>query len=77
MLKASLAATILTAAMAFAQTSPESWKGDLTGVWQGPYTGDLTRNTSAKLTRGGAVQEVRRYHRPLPAGRRNSPDQRA
>ena len=47
MLKASLAATILTATMAVAQTSQESWKGDLTGVWQGPYTNDLSRNTSA------------------------------
>jgi hypothetical protein len=56
MLKASLAATILTATMAIAQTSQESWKGDLTGVWQGPYTGDLTRNTSAKLTPWGEEQ---------------------
>jgi len=56
MLKASLAATILTATMAVAQTSQESWKGDLTGVWQGPYTGDLTRNTSAKLTPWGEEQ---------------------
>ena len=56
MLKTSLAAIILTATMAVAQTSQESWKGDLTGVWQGPYTGDLTRNTSAKLTSWGEEQ---------------------
>jgi len=53
MLKAFLAATILTATMAVAQSAQEGWKGDLTGVWQGPYTGDLTRNTSAKLTPWG------------------------
>jgi hypothetical protein len=29
------------------------WKGDLTGVWQGPYTPDLTRGTGAVLTPWG------------------------
>ena len=29
------------------------WKGDLTGVWQGPYTPDLTRGTGAILTPWG------------------------
>jgi len=29
------------------------WKGDLTGVWQGPYTADLTRGTGAVLTPWG------------------------
>ncbi|HTA45253.1 MAG TPA: hypothetical protein VK789_22550 [Bryobacteraceae bacterium] len=32
------------------------WKGDLTGVWQGPYTADLTRGTQAKLTPWGEEQ---------------------
>src|SRR5579864_1699403 len=43
----------------FAQTpdsSAQTWKGDLTGVWQGPYTPDLTRNTEAKLTAWGQQQ---------------------
>lgn len=31
----------------------EDWKGDLTGVWQGPYTPDLTRGTDAELTPWG------------------------
>jgi len=35
--------------------TPDSgdWKGDLTGVWQGPYTPDLTRGTGAVLTPWG------------------------
>lgn len=33
-----------------------SWKGDLTGVWQGPYTPDLTRGTTARLTPWGEEQ---------------------
>jgi hypothetical protein len=48
--------TILMAGVAAAQsTSPasEAWKGDLTGVWQGPYTPDLTRGTQAELTPWG------------------------
>jgi hypothetical protein len=32
------------------------WKNDLTGVWQGPYTPDLTRNTTAELTPWGKEQ---------------------
>jgi hypothetical protein len=36
-----------------AQAQSDSWKGDLTGVWQGPYTADLTRGTDAKLTPWG------------------------
>ena len=37
------------------ETAPDSgdWKGDLTGVWQGPYTPDLTRGTGAVLTPWG------------------------
>jgi hypothetical protein len=31
----------------------DSWKGDLTGSWQGPYTPDLTRGTTAVLTPWG------------------------
>ncbi len=39
--------------MALGQTANESWKGDLSGVWQPPYTSDLTRNTTAKMTPWG------------------------
>jgi hypothetical protein len=31
----------------------EDWKGDLTGVWQGPYTADLTRGTQVSFTPWG------------------------
>jgi hypothetical protein len=34
----------------------ESWKGDLTGIWQGPYTSDLTKGTQAVLTPWGQEQ---------------------
>jgi hypothetical protein len=34
-------------------TDNTSWKGDLSGVWQGPYTPDLTRGTDAELTPWG------------------------
>jgi hypothetical protein len=37
-------------------SSDDSWKGDLTGVWQGPYTADLTRGTNAALTPWGQEQ---------------------
>lgn len=36
-----------------AKPTAESWHGDLTGTWQGPYTPDLTRNTTAKMTPWG------------------------
>jgi hypothetical protein len=38
--------------------APDSsdWKGDLTGIWQGPYTPDLTRGTQAALTPWGVEQ---------------------
>ena len=35
------------------KSGEESWKGDLTGVWQGPYTADLTKGTTAVLTPWG------------------------
>jgi hypothetical protein len=35
------------------QADSGDWKGDLTGVWQGPYTADLTRGTGAVLTPWG------------------------
>lgn len=52
MRKLLLALTGLTIS-AFAQ---EAWKGDLTGAWQPPYTPDLTRGTTAKLTPYGEQQ---------------------
>jgi hypothetical protein len=52
-----LLAAALAAGLASAQSKPapaaEDWKGDLSGVWQGPYTPDLTRGTSAELTPWG------------------------
>jgi hypothetical protein len=33
----------------------ESWKGDLTGVWQGPYTADLTRGAKSLTGEPGAA----------------------
>jgi len=61
---AMVAALGITAAPSFGQTGTTDqaaakavdsgeWKGDLTGVWQGPYTPDLTRGTTAKLTPWG------------------------
>jgi hypothetical protein len=53
------ATLLVTAGAATAQGSSEKakdtgdWKGDLTGVWQGPYTPDLTRGTTAELTPWG------------------------
>ena len=46
---------LLGTGFAAAQSAPaaENWKGDLTGVWQGPYTPDLTRGTQAELTPWG------------------------
>jgi hypothetical protein len=41
---------------ASASTDNGDWKGDLTGVWQGPYTPDLTRGTTAELTPWGKEQ---------------------
>jgi len=52
--------TILLLSLTSAAVAPaadnEDWKGDLTGVWQGPYTPDLTRNTTAELTPWGKEQ---------------------
>ncbi len=53
--------TILAVAITFALTATaaektsdtENWKGNLTGVWQGPYTPDLTKGTTAQLTPWG------------------------
>jgi hypothetical protein len=53
-LPAAVAALLLYAPQPSA--AQESWKGDLTGVWQGPYTPDLTRDTTAKLTPWGEQQ---------------------
>ena len=52
---AALTTLCLTTVPAVAQNASEAtdWKGDLTGVWQGPYTPDLTRNTTAMLTPWG------------------------
>lgn len=47
---------IAAAQSASAAADSESWKGDLTGTWQGPYTADLTRNTSAQLTPWGKAK---------------------
>jgi hypothetical protein len=48
---------LFAASLAAGQSAPadtgENWKGDLTGVWQGPYTPDLTRGTGATLTPWG------------------------
>jgi hypothetical protein len=53
-----LAVLCLAPAVALAQSAPDSgdWKGDLTGIWQGPYTPDLTRGTQAALTPWGVEQ---------------------
>jgi hypothetical protein len=53
-----LFALIIAASPAAGQSAPadpasESWKSDLAGVWQGPYTADLTRGTTATLTPWG------------------------
>ncbi len=37
-------------------TDSADWKGNLTGVWQGPYTPDLTRGAGAVLTPWGQAQ---------------------
>jgi hypothetical protein len=48
---------LVFSAVAFAaESEPAAWKGDLTGTWQGPYTADLTRNTTAQLTPWGQEQ---------------------
>jgi hypothetical protein len=47
------AAGLCSAQSAPAKADPENWKGDLTGTWQGPYTPDLTRGTTAQLTPWG------------------------
>jgi len=55
-----IAAAALVVASGFASAQPPAtkadsgnWKGDLTGVWQGPYTADLTRGTGAVMTPWG------------------------
>lgn len=53
---AALAAGVASAQSATADkapAAPSDWAGDLSGVWQGPYTPDLTRGTTAKLTAWG------------------------
>lgn len=35
------------------QAGSEPWRRDLTGTWLGPYTPDLTRGTTAKMTAWG------------------------
>jgi hypothetical protein len=58
----------------------ENWKGNLTGVWQGPYTPDLTRGTTAQLTPWGQQQFSRfdgKMDPCLPVGvtrQANAPD---
>ena len=65
-----------------AQSAPaaESWKGDLTGVWQGPYTPDLTRGAPGYINTLGQGR-LRRVHGTidpcLPVGvtrQANAPD---
>lgn len=51
-----VAAVCLAPFTAFAQSEAADWKGDLTGVWNGPYTPDLTRRTTAQLTPWGQEQ---------------------
>jgi hypothetical protein len=34
----------------------DDWRGDLTGVWQGPYTGDLARGIQLPFTQWGLEQ---------------------
>jgi len=61
-------------------TESGDWKGDLTGVWQGPYTPDLTAGTGAVLTAWGQEQFSRfdgRIDPCLPVGvtrQANAPD---
>jgi len=84
---AALVVLILTP-IAAGQSSPakaasedtEAWKGDLTGIWQGPYTPDLTRGTQAMLTPWGQEQFKKfdgRMDPCLPVGvtrQANAPD---
>jgi hypothetical protein len=49
----SVFAALSCAAGAVVAEDPGDWKGDLTGVWQGPYTPDLTRGTGAVMTPWG------------------------
>ena len=53
-MRASLVLLCVAPVAMLAQSS--DWKGDLTGVWQGPYTADLTRGTTAVLTPWGQEQ---------------------
>jgi hypothetical protein len=74
--------TLLAAATVFAQSAPAivPSSNDLTGVWQGPYTPDLTRGTGAVLTTWGQ-QEFAKFDGKqdpcLPVGvtrQANAPD---
>src|SRR5205085_4271997 len=46
----------MIALLAFAPMAAFAQSNDLTGVWQGPYTSDLTRGTAAVLTPWGQEQ---------------------
>src|ERR1700728_1830605 len=48
-----LSALAIVFGLAAAPPDSADWKGDLTGVWQGPYTADLTRGTGAVMTPWG------------------------
>jgi hypothetical protein len=48
-----VASRFAAAQSASAKPDTESWKGDLTGVWQGPYTPDLTRGAQFTFTPWG------------------------
>ena len=50
------AATAQSVAAKASGEDTENWKGDLTGIWQGPYTPDLTRGAQAVLTLWGQEQ---------------------
>ena len=56
MSKFSLSIAAAAAILLTIPVSAQDWKGDLTGVWQGPYTADLTKGTEAKLTAWGEQQ---------------------
>jgi hypothetical protein len=50
---AMLSACLEAQSAAPAKNPAEPWRGDLTGTWQGPYTPDLLRGTTAKMTPWG------------------------
>lgn len=61
-------------------TGSEPWRRDLTGTWLGPYTSDLTRGTTAKMTPWGEEKFAKfdgRLDPCLPVGvtrQANAPD---